>query len=136
MSLKFIPLSGTTGVTENCYIYESGNDMIVVDCGVGFPEPEMYGVDLIIPDFRYIVENKHKLKAVFITHGHEDHIGGLPFILPQLPKFPIYASPFTSALANEKLAEFLHFNKINLVCIGILPRPGPYGAYIEFVPIN
>ena len=72
--LRFIALSGTTGVTENCYIYEYNNDMIVVDFGVGFPDPEMFGVDLVIPDFDYLRKNKNKLRAVFITHGHEDHL--------------------------------------------------------------
>src|SRR5260221_4265897 len=112
MSLKFIPLSGTTGVTENCYIYESGNDMIVVDCGVGFTEPEMYGVDLIIPDFRYIVENKHKLKAVFITHGYEDHIGALPFLLKDLGgiNVPIYATKLVAAFIADKFEDYKDSN--------------------------
>ena len=79
--LRFIALSGTTGVTENLYLYESGNDMLMVDCGVGFPEPEMFGVDLVIPDFTFIKENKNKLKGILITHGHEDHLGALPFLL-------------------------------------------------------
>src|SRR5258706_568100 len=105
MSLKFIPLSGTTGVTENCYVYENGNDIIIVDCGVGFPEPEMYGVDLIIPDFSYIVENKHKLKAIFITHGHEDHIGALPFLFKEL-KAPIYATKLVAAFIEDKFEDY------------------------------
>ena len=85
--MKFVALSGTTGVTENCYIYEQGGDMVVVDCGVGFPDPDMYGVDLIIPDFTYIKENVHKLRGILITHGHEDHIGALPFLLSHGPVF-------------------------------------------------
>ncbi len=103
--MKFIPLSGTTGVTENCYLYENGNDMIIVDCGVGFPEPEMYGVDLIIPDFSYIIENKHKLKAIFITHGHEDHIGALPFLFKEL-KAPIYATKLVAAFIEDKFEDY------------------------------
>ena len=66
-TLKFIALSGTTDVTENLYVYEYGNDMIVVDCGVGFPDSEMFGVDLVIPDFSYIVQNKQKLRGVLIS---------------------------------------------------------------------
>ena len=80
-NLKFIALSGTTGVTENLYVYEYGNDMIVVDCGVGFPEADMHGVDLVIPDFSYIKKNKDKLRGVVITHGHEDHLGAVPYLL-------------------------------------------------------
>src|SRR5258708_34098790 len=105
MSLKFIPISGTTGVTENCYVYESGNDMIVVDCGVGFPEPEMYGVDLIIPDFKYIIENKNKLRGIFITHGHEDHIGALPFLLRDVSA-PIYATKLVAAFIEDKFSDY------------------------------
>src|SRR5579859_1668396 len=105
MSLKFIPISGTTGVTENCYVYESGNDMIVVDCGVGFPEPEMYGVDLIIPDFKYIIENKNKLRGIFITHGHEDHIGALPFLLKDVSA-PIYATKLVAAFIEDKFEDY------------------------------
>ena len=77
--VKFIALSGTTGVTENCYIYQYGNQMIMVDCGVGFPDPEMFGVDLVIPDFTYVKQNADKLLAIVISHGHEDHIGALPY---------------------------------------------------------
>lgn len=105
MSLKFIPISGTTGVTENCYVYESGNDIILVDCGVGFPEPEMYGVDLIIPDFKYLIENKHKLRAIFITHGHEDHIGALPFLLKDV-NAPIYATKLVAAFIQDKFEDY------------------------------
>src|SRR5581483_5991039 len=115
MSLKFIPLSGTTGVTENCYVYESGNDMIVVDCGVGFPEPEMYGVDLIIPDFKYVIENKSKLKAIFITHGHEDHIGALPFLLKDV-QAPIYATKLVAAFIADKFEDYgMRVPKINII---------------------
>jgi len=84
MSLKLIALSGTTNVTENLYVYEYGNDIVVVDCGVGFPEAEMYGVDLVIPDFTYLKENASKVRAIFISHGHEDHLGALPFLFREI----------------------------------------------------
>ena len=115
--MKFIPISGTTGVTENCYVYESGNDMIIVDCGVGFPEPEMYGVDLIIPDFKYIVENKSKLRAIFITHGHEDHIGALPFLLKDLnSSVPIYATKLVAAFIQDKFEDSeIEPPKVNII---------------------
>jgi len=103
-SLKFIALSGTTGVTENLYVYEYGNDMIVVDCGVGFPESEMFGVDLVIPDFSYIKKNAHKLRGVLISHGHEDHLGALPFLLREV-KTNIYATKLVAGFIQEKLED-------------------------------
>jgi len=102
--MKFIALSGTTGVTENLYVYEYGNDMIVVDCGVGFPESDMFGVDLVIPDFSYIKQNINKLKGVLITHGHEDHLGALPFLLKEV-KTPIYATKLVAGFIKEKLED-------------------------------
>lgn len=105
MSLKFIALSGTTGVTENLYVYEYGNEMMVVDCGVGFPEQEMYGVDLVIPDMSYIEENAQKLKGIVITHGHEDHFGAIPFLLEKV-KAPIYTSKLTAGFIEDKLADY------------------------------
>lgn len=111
--LKFIALSGTTGVTENCYIYEYGNDMIVVDCGVGFPEQDMPGVDLVIPDFSYIKENSHKLRAIIISHGHEDHMGALPFLLSQV-SVPVYSTKLVAGFIEDKLADYRIKGKINV----------------------
>ncbi|RLC32988.1 ribonuclease J [Candidatus Woesebacteria bacterium] len=102
--LKFIALSGTTDVTENLYIYEYGNDMIIVDCGIGFPESEMYGVDLVIPDFSYIVKNKHKLRGILISHGHEDHLGALPFLLKDV-QAPIYATKLVAGFIEDKFSD-------------------------------
>lgn len=104
-ALKFIALSGTTGVTQNHYVYEYGNDMIVVDAGVGFPEAEMYGVDLVIPDFNYVKENRNKLRAILISHGHEDHLGALPFLLPQV-NAPVYATKLVAGFIEDKLSEY------------------------------
>lgn len=103
--LKFIALSGTTGATENLYVYEYGNDMVVVDCGVGFPDPEMLGVDLVIPDFSYIIQNKNKLRGIIITHGHEDHLGALPFLLKEV-NAPIYTTRLTAAFIEDKMADY------------------------------
>lgn len=103
-------LAGTAGVTENLYVYEylpNGKDvkeMIVVDCGVGFPEQGMYGVDLIIPDFTYLEKNKNKIRGIVITHGHEDHFGALPFLLKKV-KAPIYASKLTAGFIRDKLRD-------------------------------
>ncbi len=103
--LKFIALSGTTGVTENLYVYEYGNDMLVVDCGVGFPESEMFGVDLVIPDFSYIKQNAAKLRGVLISHGHEDHLGALPFLLKDV-KTTIYATKLVGGFIQDKFEDY------------------------------
>lgn len=102
--LRFIAVSGTTDVTENLYIYEYGNDMIIVDCGVGFPEAEMYGVDLVIPDFTYIRENAQKLRGLIVSHAHEDHLGAIPFLLKEV-KTPIYATKLVAGFIEDKFAE-------------------------------
>jgi len=112
--LKFIAISGTTGATENFYIYEYENTMIVVDCGVGFPDPEMYGVDLVIPDFSYVIANKHKLKGLIVTHGHEDHLGAIPFLLKEIKSIPIYTTKLTAGFIEEKFKDHGIQQKINV----------------------
>src|SRR6266487_1749957 len=112
-TVKFLSLGGEEDVTRNMYLYEYKDQILIVDCGLGFPDETMLGVDLLLPDITYLLQNsmpegkaKKKIVGMLLTHGHEDHIGGLPYILPQLPSFPIYGSPLTAALANEKLTEF------------------------------
>jgi len=102
--LRFIALSGTTGVTENLNVYEYKDEMIILDCGVGFPDLEMPGVDLVIPDFSYVVKNKHKLKAIVLSQGHEDHIGALPFLFREV-KAPIYCAPLVTEFVKEKFRD-------------------------------
>lgn len=104
-SVKFIAISGTTGVTENLYVYEYGNDIIITDCGVGFPEESSFGVDLVIPDFSYVLQNKNKIRAVFVSHGHEDHFGALPFLLREL-QVPVYATKLVVGFIKDKLGEY------------------------------
>lgn len=116
--LSFIPLGGIGDVTKNMYLYEYQNQILIVDCGLGFADETMLGVDLLLPDISYLLErikNGAKIAGMILTHGHEDHIGALPFILPQLPRFEIYATPLTAALANEKLTEFGEKNKVKTV---------------------
>jgi len=105
-TLSFIPLGGIEDVTKNMYVYEYRDEILIVDCGIGFADASAMGVDLLIPDITYLLQTKKKIVGLLLTHGHEDHIGALPFILPQLPKFPVYATPFTAALANAKLKDF------------------------------
>jgi ribonuclease J len=106
--MRAIPLGGIGEVGKNMMIAEYRNDMVMIDSGTKFPEEEMRGIDLIIPDIGYVIENMHRFKAILLTHGHEDHIGSLPYVLPQLKRIapiPIYGSPLALAFARGKLAE-------------------------------
>lgn len=103
--LKVITLSGTTGVTKNMTLYEYGDTLIAVDCGIGFPDDTMPGVDVVIPDMAYVYENSHKFKGLFITHGHEDHIGAVPYLLQELPDTTIYAGKLVQGFLTEKFKE-------------------------------
>lgn len=103
-TLRVITLSGTESVTKNMTVYECGEDIIVVDCGIGFPDSEMLGVDVVIPDMTYLIENKSRVKALFITHAHEDHIGAVPYFLKEFD-VPVYTSKLVQGLLNEKLKD-------------------------------
>src|SRR3989344_166710 len=113
--LKIISLGGFGRVTTNMFVYEYEEDVLLVDCGLGFPSEEMLCVDLLIPDISYLQEKKDKIRGLILTHGHEDHIGGLPYIIPQLPKFPLFASRLTAALAQDKLKELSLNTKVKVL---------------------
>ncbi|MCL5746822.1 MAG: ribonuclease J [Patescibacteria group bacterium] len=106
--ISFIPLGGIGDVTKNMYLYIYQDQILIVDCGIGFADETMLGADLLFPDISYLLTliKSKKIVGMALTHGHEDHIGALPLVLPSLPPFPIYGSPLTSYLANEKLKEF------------------------------
>lgn len=111
-SLKIIPLGGVGDVTKNMYVYEYGADIVIVDCGVGFPDEAMPGVDLVIPDISYVRNMRDRIRGIIITHGHEDHIGGLPYIWPEL-RAPIYTQRLTAGFIRNKFTEHnLEKNKI------------------------
>ena len=110
-TVRLFPLGGIGNVTKNCFVYEyriDGKliDVLLVDCGIGFPDEAMYGVDLVIPDVTYLLDKLDKIRGLVLTHGHDDHIGALPYVLPKLPRFPIYATKLTAAFAEIKLKEF------------------------------
>jgi len=102
--LKLISFSGSFSATKNMTVYEYGDDIIVVDCGIGFPEKSMHGVDLIIPDFSYLRENKDKIKALFITHGHEDHMGAISYFLEEF-NVPMYSNRLVQEYTKEKIKD-------------------------------
>ena len=98
----------------NMMAYEYDGDMIIVDCGVLFPDAELLGVDIVVPDFTYVRENRERLRAILLTHAHEDHIGGLPYLLDEVDA-PVYGSPFTLALARAKLQDHGFPDSVRLV---------------------
>jgi len=102
--IKIIPIGGVGEIGKNCYLYEYDNDIIMVDCGLTFPDEETPGIDIVIPDFTYILKNKERIKALVVTHGHEDHIGAIPYLLKNF-NIPIYATRLTLGLIKGKLKE-------------------------------
>ncbi len=111
--LKIIPLGGLDEVGKNMSVIEYGNEMIMVDCGMAFPDDDMPGVDLIINDVSYVEKNRHKLKGIFLTHGHEDHIGGLPYFLREI-NVPVYGTRLTIGLVEHKLKEHNLLSRVTL----------------------
>ena len=102
--VRMIPLGGVDEIGKNMTVFEYGDDIIVVDCGLIFPQEDMLGVDLVIPDITYLTKNRERVRAFFITHGHEDHIGAIPYILQEVPA-PVYGTRLTMALVENKLKE-------------------------------
>ena len=133
--LKIIPLGGLDEIGKNCTVLEYGKDMIVIDCGVGFPDEDMYGVDLVIPDFSYLVANQKKLRGMFITHGHEDHIGSIPYAMQQV-NCPIHGTAMTNGLIKLKLEEHRLADKVKLITHkpGETVRAGCFS--VEFIHVN
>ncbi len=133
--MKIIPLGGLNEVGKNMTVYEHGGEIIVVDCGMGFPDGDMYGIDLVIPDVTYLVKNKSRIRGLFITHGHEDHIGSIPYVLKQV-NMPIYCTRLTAGLIKLKLEEhgLLKQTKLITVEAGEMIRAGKF--YVEFIHVN
>ena len=133
--LKIIPLGGLDEIGKNITVLEYGKDMIVVDCGVGFPDEDMYGVDLVIPDFSYLVANQKKLRGMFITHGHEDHIGSIPYCMQQV-NCPIHGTAMTNGLIKLKLEEHHLADTVKLVTHkpGDVVKAGCFS--VEFIHVN
>ena len=133
--LKIIPLGGLDEIGKNMTVYEYGGELIVVDCGMAFPDDDMYGIDCVIPDVSYLVKNRKKICGLFITHGHEDHIGAIPYILKQV-NMPIYCTRLTAGLIRLKLEEhgLAKSTKIVTVERGMTVKAGKFS--VEFIHVN
>src|SRR5918994_875106 len=111
--LRIIPLGGVGEIGKNMYVFEYGDEIVVIDCGLMFPDEEMFGIDLVIPDITYLKERRANVKAFLITHAHEDHVGALPYVLPEFPGVPVYASTLARGLLGNKIKEHkLHNNPL------------------------
>ena len=133
--LKIISLGGLNEIGKNLTVYEYGGDIVVVDCGMGFPDDDMYGIDVVIPDVSYLIKNQSKIRGIFITHGHEDHIGALPYVLRSI-NAPIYATRMSAGLIKLKLEEHRLLDKTKLITCeaGAVVKAGKFS--VEFIHVN
>ena len=133
--LKIISLGGLNEIGKNVTVYEYGGDIIVVDVGMGFPDDDMYGIDVVIPDFTYLIKNRDKIRGIFLTHGHEDHIGSIPYLLRDV-QAPIYATRMTAGLVKLKLEEHRLLDKTKLITCeaGETVKAGKFS--VEFIHVN
>ena len=133
--LKIISLGGLNEIGKNLTVYEYGNDIILVDVGMGFPDDDMYGIDVVIPDFTYLIQNRDRIRAIFITHGHEDHIGAIPYLMRDV-NAPIYATRMSAGLIKLKLDEHRLTDKVKLITCeaGETVKAGRFS--VEFIHIN
>ena len=146
--LRIIPLGGLDGIGKNMTVVECGPDMVLIDAGLMFPDDSQPGIDLVLPDYTYVLENEEKLRGIIVTHGHEDHTGALPYLLQDLNnKVPIFSSKLTLGFIEGKLAEFRirspkfrevkSGSHISLGCISVdffsmtHSIPGALGVYIK-----
>ena len=135
LPVRVIPLGGLGEIGKNITVYEYGDEAMIVDCGMSFPDSDMPGVDIVIPDFTYIVKNQDKIKGLVLTHGHEDHIGGLPYLLKEA-NIPIYGTKLTLGLVEGKLKEhgLMSSAKLNVVSPGDVIDLGCFK--VEFIRVN
>ncbi|SFA77615.1 ribonuclease J [Clostridium frigidicarnis] len=133
--VKIIPLGGLNEIGKNMTIIEYKEDIIVIDCGLKFPDEDMFGIDIVIPDVTYLIKNKEKVRGIFFTHGHEDHIGALPYILKQL-NVPVYGTKLTLGIIETKLKEHGLLSTTNLITVKARDIIRLQSASVEFIKTN
>ena len=133
--VKIIPLGGLNEIGKNMTVFECSNDMFILDCGLAFPDADMPGVDIVIPDFTYVERNKEKVRGIVITHGHEDHIGGLAYLLKKI-NVPVYATRLTIGLIDGKLKEQGLYGKVNLNIVEPKKTVKMGCMAVEFIKVN
>ncbi len=133
--LRLIPLGGLGEIGKNLNVFEYKDDIILVDCGLKFPDDDMFGIDIVLPDYTYILENQDKVRGVVITHGHEDHIGGLVYLLRKI-NIPIYATKFTMGLIDKKLKEHGLLTKTTRIIVKPKERIDIGEFNVEFIRVN
>ena len=133
--VKIIPLGGLNEIGKNMTVFECSNDMFILDCGLAFPDADMPGVDIVIPDFTYVERNKEKVRGIVITHGHEDHIGGLAYLLKKI-NVPVYATRLTIGLIEGKLMEQGLYGKVNLNIVEPKKTVKMGCMAVEFIKVN
>ena len=133
---KVIPLGGLEEIGKNFTVFEYEDDIIIVDCGIKFPDVDMFGIDLVLPDFSYLDDKAHRIRGLFITHGHEDHIGGIPYFLRRFPNVPVYGTRLTIGLLKNKLIEHNLDKKANVNVVNFKSVITVKGFTVEFVITN
>jgi ribonuclease J len=133
--VKIIPLGGLNEIGKNMTVFECSNDIFILDCGLAFPDADMPGVDIVIPDFTYVERNKEKIRGIVITHGHEDHIGGLAYLLKKI-NVPVYATRLTIGLIEGKLKEQGLYGKVNLNIVEPKKTVKMGCMAVEFIKVN
>jgi ribonuclease J len=135
-SLRIVPLGGLEEIGRNMTAFEYGNDIIIVDCGLMFPEEDMMGIDFIVPNIEYLKEHKKKIRGVIITHGHFDHIGAIPYLMPELGNPPIYATELTRGIIMKRQEEFKSQAPLNMKIVRKIDRITLGSFKIEFFHVN
>ena len=136
VGFKVIPLGGLGEIGKNFTLFECEDDIIVVDCGLKFPDGDMYGIDYVIPDFTYLKDKVNNIRGLFITHGHEDHIGGIPYFLKQFPNVPVYGTKLTNGLLDNKLIEHGLDGVVNVNTVNYKSPINVKGFSVEFIVTN
>lgn len=133
--VRIIPLGGINEIGKNITAIEYKEDIVVIDCGLKFPDDDMFGIDIVIPDVSYLIKNKDRVRGIFLTHGHEDHIGALPYVLKQL-NVPVYGTKLTLGIVETKLKEHGLLSTTELVTIKPRDTIKLNNVSVEFIKTN